>query len=84
MGKFTGPKDWGHGSSHGKREGREPKCLDYIRKSLWGKGSSTAELESSGLGRVCQVATEGCWEILGARSALLLSKICTSVPCPRV
>jgi hypothetical protein len=29
--------------------------------------------------RVCQVGTEGCWENLEARSALV-SNICTSVP----
>ena len=34
-------------------------------------------------GRVCQVGTEGCWENLEARSALVC-KICTSVPFPRV
>jgi hypothetical protein len=32
-------------------------------------------------GRVWQVGTEGFWEILEARSALLC-KICTSAPCP--
>ena len=32
-------------------------------------------------GRISQVGTEGCWENLEARSALVC-KICTSVPCP--
>ena len=32
----------------GERVGR-PKCLDYIGKSLWGKGSPAPGLESSGL-----------------------------------
>jgi len=31
--------------------------------------------------RVCQVETEGCWENLEARSALIC-KMCTSVPGP--
>ena len=31
-------------------------------------------------GRVCQVGTEGCWENLEARSALVC-KICTSSAC---
>jgi len=34
-------------------------------------------------GRVCQVGTEGCWENLEAKSALVC-KICTSVFCPLV
>ena len=34
-------------------------------------------------GRVCQVGTEGCWENLEARSALVC-KICTSDPYPGV
>ena len=34
-------------------------------------------------GRVCQVGTEGCWENLEARSALVC-KICTAVPCSGV
>jgi hypothetical protein len=33
--------------------------------------------------KVCQVGTEGCWENLEARTSLV-SKICTSVPCPGV
>lgn len=27
-----------------------PECLDYTRKSLWGKGSPVSGLESLGLG----------------------------------
>jgi hypothetical protein len=39
-------------------------------------------LASSGLGgRTHQIGTEGYWENLEARSALV-PKICTSVPCP--
>jgi hypothetical protein len=35
------------------------KWLDYIGKSLWGKGSPASRLDISGLGsRVCQVGTE--------------------------
>ena len=33
-------------------------------------------------GRVCQVGTEGCWENLEARSALIC-KIYISIPCSR-
>ena len=33
-----------------EREKEIPKCLDYIGKSLWEKGSPAAVLESSGLG----------------------------------
>ena len=33
-----------------ERRERKPKCLDYIGKSLWGKGSPAPGLESSGLG----------------------------------
>jgi hypothetical protein len=49
-----------------------------LGRSLWGKGSPAHDLERSGWGRVCQVGTEGCWENLEARSALIC-KICTSV-----
>lgn len=41
-------------SKHRERDerewGGEAGCLDYIRKSVWGKGSPTPELECSGLG----------------------------------
>ena len=53
----------------GEKRGERPKCLDYIGRSLWWKGSYWAtnfRVE----GRVCQVGTEGCWEILDARSIL--------------
>jgi hypothetical protein len=33
-----------------RREEERQKCLDYIGKSLWGKGSLAPGLESSGLG----------------------------------
>ena len=33
-----------------KGEKRRPTCLDYIGRSLWGKGCPTTGLESSGLG----------------------------------
>lgn len=39
-----------------RRKMRRLKCLSYIRKSLWGKGSPDAGLENSELG--------GCWENL--------------------
>jgi hypothetical protein len=56
----------------GREGGRETKCLYYIGKRLWGKGSSAPGLENSGFGdRVCQVGTEGCWEKLEARSTLI-------------
>lgn len=39
---------------HTQREGEEmPKCLDYIGKGLWVKGSPAPRLESSGLGAGC-------------------------------
>lgn len=44
------------------------------------RGTAVPGLECSELGgRVCQLGTEGCWENLEARSALVC-KICTSVP----
>jgi hypothetical protein len=33
-----------------EREGERKKCLHYIGKSSWGKGSPAPELESSGVG----------------------------------
>jgi hypothetical protein len=57
-----GSKEGSQGSCHGKGERRggserekggvkgEPKRLDYIGKSLWGKGSLDSGLESSELG----------------------------------
>jgi hypothetical protein len=33
-----------------EQENKKPRCLDYVRKSLWGKGSPTPGLESSMLG----------------------------------
>ena len=39
----------GHGL-RGRGIEKRPKCLDYIGKSLWGKGSPAPGLESSGLG----------------------------------
>ena len=36
-----------------KRERGRPKCLDYIGRSLWGKGSQAPGLESSKLGTEC-------------------------------
>ena len=61
-----------------------PKCLDYIGKSLWGEGQSSlwAGKFRAG-GRVYQVGTEGCWENLEARSALIC-EIRTLAPCPGV
>jgi hypothetical protein len=33
-----------------KRERERAKCLDYIGRSLWGKGSPVSGLESAGFG----------------------------------
>lgn len=67
------------------RERKSPKCLDYIGKSLCGKGCPAPVGLGLGLGlrsgdRVCQVGTGGCWENREARSAFGC-KICTSLPC---
>jgi hypothetical protein len=41
-----------HREKRREREGgkEKTKCLDYIGRSLWGKGSPGPGLESSGLG----------------------------------
>jgi len=81
-GNFTGSKEEAREAAMvGRRErkcsmqrgegGKEEsvKCLDYTGRSLWGKGSPSPGLESSGLGgRVCQVGTEECWENLEGKS----------------
>ena len=67
-----------------ERNRERPKCLDYIGKSLGGKGSPASGLKSSGqrMGyALLQVRTEGCWENLEVRS-VLVCKICTSAVCP--
>lgn len=39
------------GGMHAEREERErPKCLDYVKRNLWGKGSPDPGLQNSGLG----------------------------------
>lgn len=43
-GRFTDPKEEGQGNHHAE----SPKCLDYIRKSLWGRESPAPGLEGSG------------------------------------
>ena len=65
-----------------KRESRETKMSGLYREeplkegppSLWARKFRVG-------GGVYQVRTEGCWENLEARPALVC-KICTSVPCP--
>ena len=44
-----GERRW-EGEGERRRERETPKCLDYIGKSLWRKGSPTPELEISGVG----------------------------------
>jgi hypothetical protein len=56
---------WGGGGGWGA------KCLEYIGKSFWVKGSSAPGLQMSGV---------GCWENPEARFALVY-KICTPAPC---
>jgi len=47
------------------------------REEPWGRGSPATGLESSGLeAKVYQIGTEGCWENLEVRLALIC-KICT-------
>jgi len=92
-GEFTGPKDGTQKRHHGgEREkgrtqrqkeggGRRPrweeqKYLAYIGRSLWAGKFMVG-------GRVCQEGTEGCWENLEARTALIY-KIHTPVSYPRV
>ena len=66
--------------SQREKEKMRPKCIDYIGRSLWGKGSLVPGLGSSELGSgVCWEGTEECWETLKARSAMIC-KMCTSVP----
>jgi hypothetical protein len=54
------------------------------RKELQGKGQPSPWTGKFKFwDKVCQVGTEGCWENLEARSALVCN-ICISLPCPRV
>jgi hypothetical protein len=64
-----------------EREGK--KCLDYIGKSLWERATQPQAEKFRVGGRVSHVETEGCWENLETRLALVC-KMCTSNPCPRV
>jgi hypothetical protein len=65
-------------------EGRETKMSGLYREEPLGEGQASPWAGKFRVGgRVCQVRTEGCWENLEARFALLC-KISTSVPCPGV
>ena len=58
------------GGGEKKREGA--KCLVYRGRSLSGEGQPSSWVEKfKVVGRVCQVGTEGCWENLEARSAVV-------------
>jgi hypothetical protein len=62
---------------------REAKMSGLHREEPVAEGQLSPWAGKLGVGcSVCQVRTEGCWENLKARSALVC-KICTSVPCPR-
>lgn len=64
-----------------RMKGKRPKCLDT--EEPWEEGqSSSCAGKFRVVGRICQVGTEGYQENLEARSALI-SKIHSSVPCPR-
>ena len=43
-------RETGNGAERGEGEEERPKCLDYIGRSIWGKGSPAPGLESSRLG----------------------------------
>jgi len=62
----------------GERRGR-PKCHEPLAEGQLGLWAGKFKVGD----RVCQVGTEGCWENLVARSALVC-KICTSVRCPEI
>jgi hypothetical protein len=92
---FTGPKE-GTGidrerahtqREEEKREGygeKEPKMFGLYREDPLGERQPSPWAgKFRAVGRVCQVGTEGCWENLEARSALVC-KMHTSVHCPRV
>ena len=65
----------------GRKERREAKMSGFYREEPFGEGEPRPRAgKFRTRGRVCQVGTEGCWENLEARSALVC-KICTSVPC---
>jgi hypothetical protein len=49
MGREGGRKGEGERGG-GEREKESPKSLNYIGKSLWGKGSPSPGLKGSGLG----------------------------------
>ena len=67
----------------GEGEGeRTCKMSRLYREEPLGEGQPSSWVEKfKVVGRVCQVGTEGCWENLEARSAVLC-KICTLVSVP--
>jgi hypothetical protein len=67
---------------YAEREERETKMSGLYRENPLGTTSSWAG-KFRFVGRTYQVGTEGFWENLKSRSALVC-KICTSVPCSRV
>ena len=79
-------RGWG-GETERNREFQErerkkkTKRSAFYREESLGKGSPAGRLESSGVGARYARYTEGCWESLVARSALVY-KIWSSVPSP--
>ena len=59
-----------------RRQSKETKMSGLYREEPLGQGQPSSSAGKFRVeGRVCQVRTEGCWENLKARSALLC-KIC--------
>ena len=64
-----------------KREMGKTKMSGLYREEPLGEGQPSPWAGKFRVGgRVCQVGTEGCWENLEARSALICN-IYTSIPC---
>ena len=60
------------GGRENMRESMRERKMDYIGRSLWGKGQPSRWAGKLKVGcRVCQVGTEGCWENLEAKTALV-------------
>jgi hypothetical protein len=69
-------------SVHTERRRRDAQMSGLYREGPLGKGQPSPWAGKFRVGsRLCHVGTEGCWENLEARSALLC-KICTSAPGP--
>ena len=71
----------GGGEREGERLNKETKNAGLYSGMV--PSPRAGKFRVGGGGGVCQVGTEGCWENLEARFALVPT-LCTSVPCPRV